>query len=368
MKFQKLFLFTILMLSFSVKSQILEGYILEKETEKPLQSATVYLDGTTISTITNEEGYFKLNGSGNKQSTLVISYVGYVTSRIENPFQYKKIKTHLELESISMEEVVIGKSVFTRKSMLKAFREYFLGTSKSGQSCKIANEDDINFFYDDVKNTFSATSRVPLKINNKSLGYEIFFEIVDFNVEFTRTSLERNFVRRSSFAGTAFYRDISNSKKDKERQHSYLGSASHLMQTIASESWEKEKFALYVGKFQANPKEYFASKDTLGVKKVNLIKEPTVNTPVYKPLKGNIDYTKPITPEIIGYEDKKVNFNILYDKKVQSVADFQQKEFIVDENGNYSPVYVVMFGGFLGSQKVGDMLPSDYYQSIKGKY
>jgi len=367
MKFKSLLFFLFLIASASSYSQILEGYILEKDTKQPLQSATVYLDGTTISTITNEEGYFKINGAGSK-STLVVSYVGYVTSRIENPFQYKKIKTYLEPENISMEEVFIGKSVFTRKSMLKSFRENFLGTSHAGRACKIENEDAITFFYDEVKNTFTAKSRVPLKIKNDYLGYEIFFELVDFDVRFTRTSLSLDFVRQSSFSGTAFYSDISKSKKEKERKEAYLGSASHLMLAIANESWEKEKFGLYVDKFQVDPKLYFEVKDTLGVKKVNLIKIPTVKSPIYKPLTGKIDYSKPIVPEIIGYEDKKVNFNVLYDKKFQSVADFHEKEFIVDENGNFSPVYVVMFGGYLGKLKVGDMLPSDYYQTIKGTY
>mgnify|MGYP003605956833 CR=1 FL=1 len=367
MKFQSLFLFIFLIVCNSLHSQILEGNIFDQETKTPLQAATVYLDGTTISTITDENGYFKINGAGSK-STLVISFVGYKTSRIDNPFQYKKIKTYLELESFSMEEVFIGKSVFTRKSMLKAFRESFLGTSEAGRSCKIENEDALNFFYDEVKNTFTATSRVSLKIKNSRLGYEIYFDLVDFNVEFSRTSLSRDFMKKSSFAGTAFYKDISKSKKDKERLESYLGSASHLMETIASESWEKEKFRLYVGKFQVDPKEYFAVKDTLNIRKVTIIKQPTQNVAIYKPLTGKIDYSKPIKPEIIGYEDKKTHFNILYDKKKQSVADFYENEFIVDENGNYSPIYVVMFSGYIGFLKVGDMLPSDYYQTIKGKY
>lgn len=367
MKFHRLLFFIFLIASNVAYSQILEGNIFDQDTKEPLQSATVYLDGTTISTITDENGYFKINGAGSK-GTLVLSFVGYKTSRIENPFQYKKIKTYLELESFSMEEVFIGKSVFTRNSMLRAFRENFLGTSEAGRSCKIENEEAINFFYDEVKNIFTATSRIPLKIKNSKLGYEIYFELVDFNVAFTRTSLSQDFRKQSGFAGTAFFKDISNAKKDKNRLESYLGSASHLMQTIADESWEKEKFGLYVGKFQVDPKMYFTVKDTLNIRKVTIIKEPTENVAIYKPMTGNIDYSKPLKPEIIGYEDKKVNFNILYDKKKQSVADFQQNEFIVDENGNYSPVYVVMFGGYLGMQKVGDMLPSDYYQLIKGKY
>jgi len=369
MKFQKLIFLLFFISCPSLYSQVLEGYVLDKKTEKPLQSATVYLDGTTISTITDEQGYFKINGSGNNQSTLIVSFVGYINLRIENPFQYKKIKSFLEEDSISMDEVFIGKSIFTRKSMLKAFREHFLGSSKAGLSCRIENEDDIDLFFDTETNTLSATARKPLKVINKYLEYEIFFDIVDYKLEYSKPKLDNYYLTRSGFSGTSFYKDFSKSKKSsKKRLESFLGSTAHLMITIANESWQKEKFSLYVGKFPVDPKLYFKVQDTLNVNKVSLIKEPIVNSPVYKINVETIDYTKPIKPEVIGHEDKKVNFGILYDGKKQSSVDFMEKEFIVDQNGNYSPVYVVMFGGYIGKLKLGDMLPSDYYQLIKDKY
>lgn len=367
MKIKGLFFFFFVATYFSSYSQILEGNIFDKLSEKPIESATVYLDGTTISTITDKDGYFKINASGNNQSTLVVSFVGYVSLKIENPFQYKKIKSYLEEDSITMDEVFIGKSIFTRKSMLKVFREQFLGKSKAGLSCKIENEDDIDLFFDEQTNTLSASSRVPLRVKNSYLGYEVFFDLVDFTLNYSQPKLDSFYLRRSAFSGTSFFKDISKrNKSDKKRKESFLGSTPHLMMTIANESWQKEKFALFVDKFQADPKLYFKVQDTLGIKLVTLIKEPETTVPIYKPV-ADVDYTKPMKLEIMGYEEKKVNFNILYDGNKQSRADFLNKEFIVDENGNYSPVYVVMFGGYLGSQKLGDMLPSDYYQTIKGK-
>lgn len=67
----------------------------------------------------------------------------------------------------------------------------------------------------------------------------------------------------------------------------------------------KRKFSLYVGKFPVDPKLYFKVQDTLNVNKVSLIKEPIVNSPIYKINVETIDYTKPIKPEVIGHEDKK---------------------------------------------------------------
>lgn len=347
-------------------SQILEGYIFDKNSETPLQSATVYLDGTTISTLTDSEGYFKLNSKGNVKSDLVISYIGYKTARLANPFQYKKIKTFLEEDAIGIDEVVIGKSPFTRKSMMKAFKNQFLGSTKAASSCKILNEDDINLYYDIDTNILSATSRNPIKIKNNYLGYEVNFDLVDFTLEFKVRSLDMHYLAKSYFAGTTFYKDISKPKKsDAKRREAYLGSAIHFMNTVANESWKEEKFGLYVDKFPSDPKEYFRISDTLGIKKITVLK-----TPITKMEQGKdkgFTFTSNSTSEPLKIGEKKIYFNVLYDGKKQSIVDFVSKEYYVDANGNYSPFYDVMFGGYIGTLKAGDMLPTDYFQTIKAQ-
>lgn len=343
-------------------SQTLEGSIFDKNTKLPLQSATVYLDGTTISTLTDENGYFKLDSKGNTKSDLVISFVGYLTSRINNAFQYQKIKTFLEEDSIAIDEVFIGKGPFTQKQMLKVFRQYFLGTSQYASFCKIVNEDDIYLYFDTDTNSLTATSRTPLKVINNFLGYEVNFDLVDFEVKFNKRTLDSKNVTSSSFAGTTFFKDISNDDKiPQKRKNIYRGSATHFMRTIAYETWETEKFKLIVDKFKVDPKEYFKISDTLGLKKITLIKSPMIRVEKLKSdAKNQIQNSK--KPEFI---ERKDYFTIMYDNHNQSVADFISKEYFVDENGNYSPFYGVVFGGFIGAQKMAEMLPTDFYQSIK---
>lgn len=353
-----------------IHAQIIEGNVYEAITNEPLQAATVYLDGTTISATTNQEGYFKINGNGNSQATLVISYVGYKTIRLNNPFQNKKIKVLMDVDAISMEEVVLSKSPFTRKSMMKAFKQQFLGTTEAGLSCKIENEDEINLYYDIDTNTLSATSQKPIKIKNSYLGYEIFFELMDFNVVYKRRSLFGHDIEKSYFAGTTFYKDISRSlkKANKKRLEAYLGSSSHFMNTVVNESWKEQKTALFVDKFMVDPKMYFQIGDTLGMKKITIIKEPVKKTPIYKKESTGIDFNGHPKFEISGYKDENTHFSVLYDGNKQSIVQFVEKVFIVDDNGNYNPLYGVMYGGYLGTLKVGDMLPTDYYQTIKSKY
>jgi hypothetical protein len=54
-----------------------------------------------------------------------------------------------------------------------------------------------------------------------------------------------------------------------------------------------------------------------------------------------------------------------YHRKKQSVMEFLHPVIYVDPNGNYTPIYGLVFGGTLGALKAGDLLPIEYFQTIK---
>lgn len=359
-----LFLF-LMMFTASLHSQIIEGRVLDSKTQESLPGATVYLDGTTISTITDDDGNFSIN-TRNNNTTLVVSFIGYTTYRLENPLQYqnKKLKVLLVEQSIHLDEVVVGKGPFSRKQMMKVFKEQFLGESKSGSSCRIENEGDIVLYFDVSNNTLNASARSPLRIKNKHLEYDVNFDLEEFVVAFNYKSLEKRNMVKSYFAGTTFYKDVSKKNKaDKKRQETFYGSATHFALTLVNNTWEKEEIRFFVDAFPANPNDYFQIKDTLGLKKVTLIKESQKAVP---DVKFDRNANKEIKIEKTGKTKwVKTNFNILYKKDKQSIVEFTDKVIYVDKNGNYTPVYGIIYGGYIGSLKAGDMLPTDYYETIK---
>lgn len=349
----------------TLQGQMITGQIVDKNTQETLPGATVYLDGTSLSTITDSEGNFRLNIQ-NTKATLVVSFIGYQTYKLENPNKYsgKKLKILLAEESIALDEVIIGKGPFSRTQMMKVFREQFLGESRAGASCKIENEKDIVLYYDVSNNTLNASSRNPLRIQNKYLDYYVNFDLEDFKVEYNFKSLEKNNQLRSYFSGTTFYKDLNQSKHaQKRRKTTFYGSAQHFAYTLAHEAWEKEETRLFVDGFQVNPKDYFQVKDTLGIKKVTLIKEPQKENPNFKirESRGSINGALPKKRS----QFIKINFNILYQKDKQSIIEFVDKIIYVDANGNYNPIYGILYGGYIGTLKAGDMLPTDYFQSNK---
>ncbi|WP_432673061.1 carboxypeptidase-like regulatory domain-containing protein [Flavobacterium sp. SM2513] len=360
--YKKLLIVVVVFSLGTLHGQTLTGQIFDNETKESLPGATLYIDGTSFSTITDAEGNFRLPIHDSK-ATLVISFIGYLTYKLENPRQYvdKKLKILLVKESIALNEVVIGRGPFSRNQMMKVFRKQFLGESKAGRSCKIENEKDIVLYYDVSDNTLHASSRNPLQIQNKYLDYKINFDLEDFKVKYNFKTLDKFNQVSSYFSGTTFYKDLKKSKQaDKRRRASFYGSAQHFAYTLANLAWEKEETRLFVEGFQVNPQDYFNVKDTLGLKKVTLIKEPQKENPSFN-IKGNISGTSMKKQS----QYIKTNFNILYKKDKQSVIEFVDKVFYVDANGNYNPIYGILYGGYIGTLKAGDLLPTDYFQTNK---
>ena len=69
-----LFTFTV---AVSQNTGELNGRILDLQSQQPLEGATVVLEGTSIGTLTDDQGYFKLENIPSKSYNVVVSYLGY---------------------------------------------------------------------------------------------------------------------------------------------------------------------------------------------------------------------------------------------------------------------------------------------------
>lgn len=349
--------------SIIVHSQTISGYVYDAAEKKPLEGAFVYLDGTTMSTSTDANGFFELKTSGLINTLLVVNHMGFDRYMLENPFSVPVVTVYLKEKSIDLNEVVITKKLFfTRKQMLRAFKDNFLGQTANGSSCEIENEDDIILRYDVPENVLTAQADKPIVIINRKLGYRIVFDLVEFKTFYKMRSVKNIDVNSSFFAGTTAFIDISG--KDgvgEKRKKAFMGSPTHFLRTMAKNEWEKEGFVLYSDKIPVDPAEYFKVADTLNVKKVQ------VTFPVYKPNPG-IQFTsaagKPSPglgtgiPASKSLRNKKLT--VLYKGKLQSFITFDKGVLYVDENGLFVPISEIYFGGYMGLIKAGDMLPSDY--------
>jgi len=118
----RILLFLFCLFTINVFSQTLEGNVFD-ENKKPMLGVSVYLDGTTIGTSTDENGKYSLRVNSKINTSLIIRFVGYETFFVSNPFDNNNLIVCLTPKQVVLDEVVIQKDPFTREEKLKIFRE-----------------------------------------------------------------------------------------------------------------------------------------------------------------------------------------------------------------------------------------------------
>ncbi|MDY0780207.1 carboxypeptidase-like regulatory domain-containing protein [Tenacibaculum sp. IB213877] len=243
-------LIPLLLFSFGelIAQTIVKGKIISNKNEV-LEGASVFLNNTTIGTISNEKGEFELKIK-NGNYDLVISYLGFKTQRIpintDNKIEFITIK--LLPETNILNEVVIEKTTYDDnwKHNLARFKQAFLGRTKLASECIILNEKDIHFNYNTKTNTLSASTKRPLKIKHTGLGYLITYDLIDF-------TLQQN---QLFFSGYARYENLRKSIRKKwknNRLEAYNGSQMHFLRSLLNQNLKQEGFVVNKFKRVMNP-------------------------------------------------------------------------------------------------------------------
>ena len=316
---------------------------------EPIAGASVYLDGTTIGTLSNSEGLFEITAKNKYNTLLIVRFLGFEDIIVSNPYEKDFFDFILVPKTNEIETVIIVKDGFTRKQKLQLFKEQFLGTTKYGKACKILNEDAIDFNYDLDTFLFTATSSEPIKVENPLLGYLIEFDLQNFYVKFNFKTIKSIHAIQSMYLGTVKYSETNTDEKIiKNRNDVYFGSSMHFFKTIIDNSWSTKAFVLYEGKFSVNASNYFK------VVKANDLYKVTVS-PTTKP---------ELELGSIKNDGFYADFSLLYNKNRQSRVIFKTKTFFIDNFGNNSHRDQIIFGGDIGQQKVGNTLPLNFEPEI----
>jgi hypothetical protein len=330
--------------SLTALAQAIKGRVFD-EKNKPLFGANIFLDGTSIATISNEEGYFQLSVLVKTNTNLVVSYIGYQSIAISSFSADEELKIVLQPSTNSLKEVVIKKERFTRKQMLKVFREQFLGDTKAGRKAIITNEEEIDFEYDEKYKVLKATSDKPLIIQNPVLGYKVTYEISDFIVQFHLLSIESKDVNKILFTGVSRFEETSSSPAIiKERMKSYRGSVLHFFRSMISDKLAENQFMLVKNKKIAEVKNNFSFKDNSGLIQVNLTDKPT----------------KIVSKNALVDDKFYSYYQISFEKSKTSAITFLTPVFDIDQFGIHSNVNEILFAGEMSYKRIADLLPTNY--------
>lgn len=322
------------LLSIANYSQTIQGIVLDQKTNNPIESAAVYFDGTSIGTSTNIDGEFQIPKVEGVTSPMIISFLGYQKTIISNYEIGKFYKILLTEDLNTLDEVVITTDDGLPKEIkLQHFRREFLGNSENGKSCTILNESDLILRFNGKTKKLTVSSKKPVQIQNDNLRYLVAFDIQDFEIEYKYVDvLQKHFgIKSVIFTGTSFYTDLDsvNTRRTiKKRDNTYEGSVLHFMRALSKKQLIENEYRIFDGSFVVPPYKLISVTPVVGSQNVEVVIA------------------------------KKIN--ILYDKKLQSAIHMNADSFIIDEFGNYAPIQVVLFGGDMGDQRIGDSLPFDY--------
>lgn len=313
-------------------AQTLSGNVFDEKTKEPLYGVSVYFDGTTNGTATGTDGKFVISYKPSIESALIISYLGYTTQAFDVRKLTNGVKIYLTPKPESLGTVFIENDPWPRKRKLAIFRREFLGSSTGASKCSILNEDDIDLVYNPTTKTLAAYASKPIQIKNNYLGYNISYNMEEFEVKFHITPNGFPITNNVYVEGTSFYSELrkkTRRRNIKAREKEFGQSVLNFMRSLADKKLEENGFQIFHKGFIVPPYKYF-----------DLTKEGT--------------YTK-----VNMKTDKLV---IMYDRFYQStlIIPYENKEFYINKFGNFTPPKKLTFGGFFGKKRIANTLPLDY--------
>ena len=375
MKNYRIIVLCILLAPNFLLAQIYSGIVIDEDSEIPLANANVFLAGTLTGTTTNKDGYFEFDANGNISVPVVFSFVGY-TTRVLSYYELSSDSiVMLKKEVLEIEEINVKskKGAWSRGRMMQVFKEEFLGTSLNAQSCKIENGNDIYLYYNNETKVLHANSRKPIVIENKLLGYRIYY-LLDY---FRKSDSAIQFKGYCRFEELIFVKDRRNNNIERQRCTTYLGSITHFIRYLHDENLNKNDTVFDLEVINQMYNYYAYSRGVLN----EWHNGDLDRTTLYSKNEINNIY-------LFRYEDK---FQ-LYDEEnnylscKNLIIDSQGKRFIsfdknikivylgnlmnsylvpksgaieISENGYYNPEKISWYGT-MSKQRVGDLLPYEF--------
>jgi hypothetical protein len=374
------------------------GRVVDEQTGEPLHFVTIFITNTTLGTLTDDKGGFSIALNPGKYE-VAVTMMGYgpviyplevpaENARQVNPVLFKLIQTENTLNTVSVK----GKRDESWYQNLEIFKDNFLGKSAVSTKCRLVNPETLVIVYDEKTNKLTVTANDLLVIENAELGYKISYLLIEFVYDFPEKYV--------TYLGYPKYEVYKGSKAQERlweanRKISFNGSQMHFVRALREQRLEEEGFNLRRLIRKPNPDR--PSEEQLEEARRQLRARGTaVKVNSDDPL--NVILSKASLPKMLetldttrvpyaeyiqlNEEDVKMAFEGYYqivytgekEERAYLIATFQGrkpayqtsviflkvKEVVLDKSGSISPPLGIVLEGYLGWEKIGDMLPLDY--------
>jgi hypothetical protein len=359
----KIFFLWLVLSSFLVSAQTspvhISGKVIDIYSKLPLESASVFMQNTTIGTTTDAAGNFKLNLPGGGYD-LVITFTGYQTfiKRISTSDTGKK-DFIIELKRVEKElKAVIISSGKQEANGWETYGDLFLanfiGETPNSKLCTVKNKEVLKFYFLKQRNCLKIISTDPLKIQNEALGYIIRYNIDSFVYDYNRGE--------TIVTGNPFFEEMTatdsleRKKWSANREKAYKGSLLHFMRSLYNQQLKTEGFDIKaLKKEKADGKAIpiinvyeslnYIKNDSLQV--VQILPKHYVLQLYYTKAKPEYEYMNRYAQGFTKYKISVLTFT-------------PGKMITIEPNGFFYPQYDLTKGNYLSWKRVADMLPYDF--------
>jgi hypothetical protein len=311
----------------SIYSQTIRGTVFDKDSKGPIAFASVFFNGTTSGTTTDNNGNFSLNVSKNGTLPIAINAIGYFSILLSHYSPDSALVVYLNPKAYDIGEIAIYAKKSNRKKYLEWFKIQFLGQPLVTSKCTILNESDLAFQYSRKDNTLKVSSNNPLIINNKALGYKITYYLNSF--EYLQSDMYLQYMGYFIFEDDLSLKRLKRARVEKMRKSAYLGSRMHFIRSLWQNNLDSDGFSIVSSSNQ------ILTYDSLVVQ----------------------------TDTSTKYLKDKRLFDILYKGKPGSSMLETTKDSVYFEKSGYFDGYGIIWGGVMARQRMSELLPFDY--SIK---
>ncbi|PRY09877.1 carboxypeptidase-like protein [Pontibacter ummariensis] len=393
-----LLLLTWLLLSLPVLAQYkLKGRVVEDKTNEPLEAVSVFINTTTKGTLTNKKGEFSLNLPAGRYD-VVVSYLGYEpivyqvnTEQLPPSFLFKLTKKAFALKEVQV-EAARDEQWYVN---LEVFKENFIGMSAVARQCKLLNPEVLTIMFDPQAGLLEVKAKDVLKIENPALGYTISYLLQEFKL-YTHDGY-------TAYLGYPSFKPMAGGKGkqrrwNKQRRQAYRGSVMHFVRALRQRQLEEQGFNLRRLYRVPNPSrpsdeeiaaaraKAKASAVSGAVLKLDDTTSSVLSRASLPKLIARLDTNRVPYPAYLQEKEGQLIlkfddfFQVVYTGEMEeeayvrqenmfrtrepgyqtSVVSLTTNQVVLDENGSFYEPLGLLFEGYWGWEKLGDMLPLDY--------
>ncbi len=319
------------------------GRVIDSKDKKPVPFLSIFFANTLMGCNSDENGYFKINNIPFGKYSLTISGVGYklVSKPIEINGTSDNNTFSIEQEVKQLNEVVVKSRDNKFAKNYRTFKKYFLGESSNASFCKILNPEAIDLEYDYENDVLTATAQEPIKLLNNALGYKLYYVLNKFKLDNKNGLIIVSGIPRFEYLSSE--KESKERKWDRHRDKAYYGSANHFFRCLFNRTTRENQFVVY--KVLGNKDEFFNPDSLFEKGNSNIIH-----------FKGKIKVVFNKEQEEYSYYRNGFQGN----RPQTTILEFTNEYVKVYENGYFEDPLSVVMNGYMGWERIAELVPLEY--------